>query len=292
MKEIIFYNKFHNGDIHVSRSFVKYIVDKFPKLKISYIHANPTNLLADVNIQCNNNLKINSDQSYIQNDILYFCTWYGTYNKKYLDKYGITLKCLWHIFNDSCKKYLNIDISKENIKTFVPNINFEKFNIKNAQNYLQQINGKKILICNGDVKSAQGYKLDLTSMAFNLSKTFPHHTFFVTNYLENKKLPPNIIFTPSIIKSLPDLNENAYIGSKCDIIIGQLSGVHVFCYNKETIENKTKIITFWRPTKNIVSPYFLEGAYSDKELRNKIIASDSNNHNNCLSLVEKTIKSL
>lgn len=49
MKKLVFYNHFHNGDIHVSRSFVNFIVSKLKskEIEFSYVHKNSKDLLSD-----------------------------------------------------------------------------------------------------------------------------------------------------------------------------------------------------------------------------------------------------
>jgi hypothetical protein len=264
-------------------------MNKFPQYNYTYTHKNAKELLLDININYDDKINlINSDKTFILNDSLYICTWYGVYSKTYLDKYHISFNCLYQIFNDILKQFFNYDITKENPKIFIPSINFEKYNINNCKNFLQKITGKKILICNGKTKSAQGYDLNLTKMAVELAKKHGKWVFFLTNNVDNTSLPQNVIYTPTIIQnSGSDLNENAYIGSQCDVIAGQLSGCHTFCYNAESMANKSKIITFWRPTPNIISPYFFEGAMTQSEISNKFIASNSNKYNECLNLIEK-----
>jgi len=47
--ELIFYNNYHNGDIHLSRNFVKDIIKKTNYDKYSYIHNNSSTILKDIN---------------------------------------------------------------------------------------------------------------------------------------------------------------------------------------------------------------------------------------------------
>ena len=50
MKTIIFYNTFHNGDIHVSREFIKDIMNKI-ETTFYYYHNGGPRLLFDIDIQ-------------------------------------------------------------------------------------------------------------------------------------------------------------------------------------------------------------------------------------------------
>ena len=56
IKKINFYNHWHSGDVHVSRTFV-YEISKFLNLKqVEYFHPNHRDLLSD----CNDIIKHNS----------------------------------------------------------------------------------------------------------------------------------------------------------------------------------------------------------------------------------------
>ena len=46
--KITFFNPYHNGDVNVSRSFVRKIMERAPEHTYKYSHKNPANLLADI----------------------------------------------------------------------------------------------------------------------------------------------------------------------------------------------------------------------------------------------------
>jgi hypothetical protein len=48
---IIFFNNYHNGDIFVSRSFIKDIISKLPNNQYYYAHRNKKYLLKDLNLK-------------------------------------------------------------------------------------------------------------------------------------------------------------------------------------------------------------------------------------------------
>ena len=50
-KKLIFYNNFHNGDIHVSRDFVKDIVSKINFSEAIYYHENSYTILKDIEVK-------------------------------------------------------------------------------------------------------------------------------------------------------------------------------------------------------------------------------------------------
>jgi hypothetical protein len=234
MKNIFFYNYWHNGDIHSSREFVKDIMNKI-SANYYYYHNNSEKLL-DINIQINKYLnpeKPDNNKLFytIDNDI-YINTWFHlNYGHKI---YQCTIEALYYNFNIIYKE-LGIDI--EPIEFYIPNINYENYDIKNINLYFKNNNkyDKYVFISNGNVQSGQSINDNMDNIINILSDKFSNYLFILSNNTSLQK--HNIILSKDIIKidENSDLCENSYITTLCDYIIGRESGPFFYGYVKDNV---------------------------------------------------------
>ena len=96
---IYFYNTFHNGDVHYSRTFVRDIMKKLGDNEYCYLHNNNPYIIKDINIKQDrafnsfdnwrliSNYPINYVSRIIRNKDLYINTWVG--QEKWITKKGI-----------------------------------------------------------------------------------------------------------------------------------------------------------------------------------------------------------
>jgi hypothetical protein len=138
---------------------------------------------------------------------------------------------------------------------YLPSIDYSKFETKNIDDYISA-NGdaKKILICNGPVKSGQSFNPNMKEQLEEVADKHPNVHFICTQKFETSKL--NILFTDHIIadtegsdKRAPwedrqdnicDMHEISYLSTLCDAIVGKNSGPFVFCETKENYMNPAK----------------------------------------------------
>ena len=153
---IFFYNAWHNGDLHVSRTFVKYIMENIPALNYYYCHSNIPKILTDIeNLKSipfgliNKNSKVGHFKN--GNDI-YINTWYGAYNFQYLMKHEMSIFVLYNIFKRTLRELFKHKILDDPLY-FLPKIDYSKFDVKDVDDFILKDNRKKILICNNGVES-------------------------------------------------------------------------------------------------------------------------------------------
>ena len=236
MKKIIFFNHFHNGDIHSSREFVKDIIFKMNPEQVEY-HQNNENLeLSDINIKfLTIDDDLHMDKLIYEDDLtIYINTWFNTYfGHRY---YQCTLEALYYNFKIIYEK---LNIKLDPIDNYIPLIDYSKYNIKNIDEYISDIKNKKLIfISNGKIESNQSDNENLDFIINDLSND-KNNIIFVTNHTEI--ICDNVVQTKDIIKNEKgDLNENSYISTFCDIIIGKESGPYFFTYVKDNIETDKK----------------------------------------------------
>lgn len=230
---VVLYNFHANGDLHVSRSYIKQLISLFGTKPIYYQHHNSQRVLADLpNIkQCN--LSLPKDFRYsgwgIQDNTLFVNTWYMTNGAKYYRGSGCSIFTLDSAFRQELQYAIGLKFSVP-LMHCVPTIDYSYFDVGSIESKLKNLPNpnKLILISNGNVTSKQAKNFDFNPVISNLANKYPNYTYLVTNAPKtvNSK---NVFYTQDIIgRSDCDLNENAYIARYCKVIIGRSSGAYTF----------------------------------------------------------------
>jgi hypothetical protein len=246
--KVILFNLWHNGDLHCGRSFVNYTYNYVKSLGLECEHYQnvPLNLYKDLGIPCKTPINVeHRTPCFIKDNILYLNTWFAIDMTIY-NKYGVSFDTLYEHFTNIFKVYFDKDISTEDLWTFFPEIDYNKFNIENAKKFLNtNKDRKKIFISNGTVHSAQSINFSFSDIINSLANKYPEYLFLLSNedsYIKNSE---NIHFTKNIINSNEcDLNENSYLSTECDIIIGRHSSPYMFAITKYNYNRNVKFIDF------------------------------------------------
>jgi GR25 family glycosyltransferase involved in LPS biosynthesis len=244
---IIFYNHYHNGDIHYSREFIKDIMKKYKAKSFSYFYnfeqVGSENIIKDVNLSNRKDIPFQvseKDSMVLINDNMFINTWVGQKDYKFVNEIGINLKANYEIYEE-VYRILNIDI-EEDMEYYIPTINYKYFEIDNCDIFLKKhkIN-LKVLISNGIVKSNQCKNFDMNESIEEISNKYPDIIFILTDS-KNRLKGKNIFYTDDIIGQKFDLNEISYLSLSCDMIIGKSSGPYAFSMVKENLLNDKKTI--------------------------------------------------
>lgn len=249
INKIVFFNHFHNGDIHLSRELIKHFIKLFPDCKYVYGHNNSDRLLLDIsNLQIDHNIhqSINAYTTgiFIQSQTLYVNTWIGAENKKFLC-HDCVYPSIYDLLNYYCE---TLQLEKLGLsEKYIPNINFSYYDINPIdQHFKYNIVDKNIFIVNGQCHSGQcQISIDFVSLITSLSSSYPNYHFYVSNFEPQLLNIPNVFMTDKIIDQSilnNNLNETAYITTFCDIIIGRPTGAWTFALNQTNFnKNKTFI---------------------------------------------------
>jgi hypothetical protein len=301
MTHIVFFNAFHNGDVHVSRGFVRQIMSKVKQLHgdtvFSYSHRNPSNLLADIEGLHYNPHLINQVGSEHNNlvrlgDMVFINTWYAQQRWKYMNRYGITFDTLYAAFDDTCKSIWNFSLEdiSQNPSDFFPVIDYDKFHIGPAQQWLAGHPEKKILVENGLAKSDQATNFPLVPVIVKAAQRHPEMTFILTEK-DGANLPPNVVYSHNIIRKSErsDLNETSFLSSQCDLIIGRSSGVFSFCLTQDNLfRRKIKYLCFSNLTPTHDNKYWLGSLMTDKiNYNSHILNVNESNPDRAFNLIEE-----
>ena len=245
IKNLVFYNHWQNGDIHVSREFIKLIMNNIKAENYVYVHNKSKELLKDIP-----NLKISNEGiEYLDNDsprmwnlhtrTLCLNTWYGV-SRSFKDTSSCTIDTLFDLFSDHIKYITNNGyIDPSNIRKLVPKVDYEKYDIDNIMSYIENSKSKKVLICNGAVVSKQAKNFSFNNIVEEIAIRYKNIDFLMTEKF--KTSIDNIKFTSDIIsKNNTDLNEIGYLSTFCDVIIGRSSGPYIYSMVEENLFDAKK----------------------------------------------------
>ena len=239
---IIFYNDFHNGDLHYCREFIKDIMCKV-SANFYFAHKCNTETSKDIpNLNYKNIMEVYSIRDYNSisitniNDNIYINTWMGQKHLLYYKDTMSSIYTVYKIFTDVYKQ-LNIEINE--IEYYIPEIDKCYLNIQNIDNFLNNHKNKKVLISNGDVKSGQSNNFNFNNIIIKLAAQYQNIDFILTDN-KSKINMNNIYYTNDIINQQYDLNEVSYISTYCDVIVGRASGTYSFSFVKDNLFNPNK----------------------------------------------------
>lgn len=241
MKNICFFNHYHNGDIFHSKSFVREIIDSV-NTQCFYGHLNDPKLVLDLNVIHTTPPNIDHKTKFFETeDTFYINTWIGSYHdpgRKYLGE--CTLRFLYEMFSEIYEQVnsnFGTNLKLSSVENYVPTIDYSKFNVSIIDDYIKEVTGKKVLLSNGPCLSGQcKYHEDMQPIVNYLANKYPEITFIVTKPVDSPF--ENVISTEEIIKIDDcDLNEIGYLSTFCDIIVGRNSGPFCFATNKDNVDN-------------------------------------------------------
>jgi hypothetical protein len=265
-QKIIFYNHYHNGDLHYTKPLVRDLMSQLPNSEFSYAHLNGYWVVRDLNIpQGPFNTSAISDHATILYgpDAVLVNTWLGTYLKVF-NQAEVTWNFYYKFYCEIIRLlnnmfHLNL-MPKPQDEFWLPTTDYSYYAIDNAKEFDRIEKRKKILISNGPGMSKQipEFNSDMSEMIRFIAEKHQDKMFIVTKRFEHKQ--NNIISTTEINKlNRTDLNEIGYISTFCDVIIGRDSGPFCFTHTRENLMNPNK--TFMSFSKDPDITCFFYGSY-------------------------------
>lgn len=268
MNKVTFFNHFHNGDLHISRELVRKVVAKVqsldPNITFSYAHVNDAELISDIPGLTFDTFPMKQldqfENAKMRAQTVFINTWYAQQHHKYMNKYGMTIDCLYEAFDETCKavwKFSLQDISVDPAD-FYPTIDYSKYHIEDAQTWIAAHPQRKIFVSNGMAMSGQATNFPMTPIIVNMAAAHPDKIFILSNKEGNAPLPANVFLSQNIIKKPfgSDLNENSFVASHCDVIVGRASGAFSYAWTKQNLlERPTKFVCFCGPGVVVYPPH-------------------------------------
>jgi hypothetical protein len=261
---ITLYNHYHNGDLFVSKQFVKQFVQQFAQYSHTYCHFNHPKTLQDLAIAYEGPPHAFAEKSpwSVNHDQLAINTWVGVYQSPCdppaFYQGGINLRILhsiWSYLSEQLTAILGTPFHlSNNLMDYVPEIDYSQYNVSSVDDYVAARSRKRVLFCNGAAMSGQSFAHNLSDLIQWFADRYPQVDFVCTAKFVTDR--HNIMFTDDICtveQTTPaqvmywnqninrcDLNEISYLSTHCDLIVGKNSGPFVYCLTKQNVNNAAK----------------------------------------------------
>ena len=259
MKPVCFYNHWHNGDCFAVKGWIQSIMKQYPDIAYVYAHPNNQKILADGPEYLHvSNLPagVSTHERVVEvGGVVFINTWCGAYGSQTFRPGEIHANWLsLHKQSKLMASYINAangtDISfSDNVLEYVAETDWDYYDVSAADEFVSLHPENLHLICNGLVRSTQSNIGDMKSVIEELAARRPRDSFICTSQFETNC--SNIYFTNDIFNLDGDINEIAYLSTKCKTIVGKNSGPFMFAHVKDNIND---------PSKSFVS---LSHRYSD-----------------------------
>lgn len=286
LERVVFFNCTHNGDLHLSREFVRHLAATIDARRFDYAHFSRPKTLRDltgigyrslydlhdaVPVEVRDTCNCHVALPYLLDRVsgtLFINTWIGQQWGRYLlrgpsgARDQVTLEGNHRMYSDLIRTLgLGPPLDRD-LRRYVPTIDSTAFDVGGVVAHLSKARpGLKVLVANSDVRSRQIDNFDFSPVILSLAGRFPEVTFYVTAREPfGPASPPhgNLVFTEDVIGATGgDLNEISFLSRSCDIIVGRESGPFEFCKVRENLFDPRK--TFVCFTRNRVGAFWYTG---------------------------------
>lgn len=251
IKNICFYNHWHNGDVFSSKAFVRMMQQALPEFHYMYALASDPYIIQDLNCDCGHVSQLPDLITYgipgaVLHDTLFINTWIGVYMGQVAlpgEHHGNypSLYRMWSHIYAMVSQILEVNLQlPPNVWSAVSETTWATYNCAPADQFdADHATAKKLLFCNGDVRSGQSVWGDLQDVTHMLAQANPDWQIMCTQKFQTHV--PNIHFTSDLFQQSCDINEIAYLSTKCDLIWGKNSGPYMFCHVTDNLFNPAKV---------------------------------------------------
>ncbi len=241
LDNVIFYNHYGNGDLFISREFVKEIMKVVPAKNYLYAHAKNPRMFADIpNLgytKITDAMQMRSRCAKVGNDVL-INTWLGVDSTFVTRANSCSIYNSFRMFNYILMSLGYTHLSQP-LENYLPSVDYSKFDITPVDEFVKN-HKDLILICNCQAQSGQAENFDMTPVIQSVCNTYPNMTFVVSDSVNVKA--PNYVTSAEVTKSKDgfDLNEISYLSTFSNLIVGRSSGFQIFSMTKENCMNPKK----------------------------------------------------
>jgi hypothetical protein len=245
---ICFYNHWHMGDVFSGRAYVMHIMRSYPGFNYAYAINGDAYAITDLRCRILHVRDLPpqvTDQMAggVAPDQVWINTWIGAYMQVMqpgeCHANWCSLQRQWQIICDKLNEILHVNITLTGDPLQgVPEIDWSCYRTHTADQFIAHAapHTKRVLVCNGPVRSYQSvWQSDWSTEIEHLAQQHADVLFICTHEFNTNV--PNIKFTNHIFQQPCDLNEIAYVSTKCDVIWGKNSGPFMYCHMKDNVWN-------------------------------------------------------
>ena len=194
---IVFYSYYHNGDLYVSKQFLRAVADQLTNVNLSYYHFNHPGALHDIGIRYGGTPVQFPEKAawVVTGDLLAVNTWVGAYQPPCdpppFYQGGINLHMLYDIWSFLCDQLSPIIGQSLQLRgtaaDYAPRIDYSQFDVSNVDQFISARSRKTILICNGAAMSGQSFAHNMQDIVQWLADRHPLLDFVCTSKFPTEK---------------------------------------------------------------------------------------------------------
>lgn len=271
MKNICFFNHWHNGDVFAGKGWMQDIQRQLGDRKFAYSHINKPKIMNDLGAEyfhCDDLPDGLADRAKFadSDDEFYVNTWIGSYGWDVMPRgedhanWQSLHRMFEYIYQQiNTNTGANLTISSDPLN-YVASTIWSAYDTAAADEFVTKHSGQRLhLICNGVVRSTQSNLGNMKLTVETLAARYPRDVFVCTAKFETPL--QNIAFTDDIFANVEggDLNEIAYLSTHCSTIVGKNSGPYMFSHVKENIFDENKAFVSLSHRASDCYPYGLNG---------------------------------
>jgi len=246
VKNIVFFNQYHNGDCFVGKGWIRNIMRQLPDLNFSYAHANHADIIKDLgcrHIPLSELPQIDRMVRIAQDDdgTLFINTWCGAFQGELFGYHQHSNYIIQHrMYEMYCEQLSSIlgrpVTQSNNPHDYLPFIDFSYYDTKMVDDVVvgKFQSAPLVLFCNGPANSGQSAVGDFKYSIDYLAREFKDHVFVATHDVGIKL--PNVFYTTHEFYKKSDLNEIAYLSKRAKLIVGKNSGPFSYCCFDENMQ--------------------------------------------------------
>jgi hypothetical protein len=176
---------------------------------------------------------------------LFLNTWYGAGDSKYKSPDAddlVTFDTLYRLFSDATSSRFDLPLRRlGGPAAFLPSVDWKAFpaTVRAAERMQARRRTKRVFFDTVRCLSGQAKNFPLVPVLRNAALRRPNVTFYYTwaHPIARESLPRNAVWTRDVhgLQQGVDLNENAFISTFCDVIVGRNSSSYTFALLRENM---------------------------------------------------------
>jgi hypothetical protein len=246
--KICFFNYGHNGDVFSAKGWIQYLQKQLPDIQMHYAHLEHPKVMLDLNFDFFDPScvpeHIRNTRIGVHDDVIYINTWVGMYVAELFapGQHHGTWYSFWQMWNLIIRELQKLGLPVTTSSDPLDGVgvtNWTPYHIAPAKEFAKIHAGRGIhLFGNGAVRSGQSGLGDLKFLLEELSRRFPDDVFVATSKFSTAS--QMIFFTHDIFGLDNDINEIAYLSTRCDTVVGKNGGPFLFCHVRENVFDASK----------------------------------------------------
>jgi len=265
MKNVIFFNHWHYGDLFSTRGWVADIKRQLADSTFYYAHKKDNRATMDIaeKLDEENNAAVLDGISQwnrfgTDEDTILINTWVGSYmglwantHPSYISHHRIIGECYNNI-----RQQFGIDLKlSDDVWDYVPQIDYSYYHTP-LKDIKDKMVGNVYLFCNSAVASKQSSMDNMQKIIEYVADNHKSDTLIVTEKFDTKC--ENIIFTDDIFTTACDLCEISLLSTKVNLIVGKNSGPFTYANTKDNLLDKSKVFVNFSHKPEDTLPYGLD----------------------------------